>query len=66
MKTKLKSKDIVLDIRANTKQSTRMLVWCRKNLADNEYDTIVMSMFPLWYRFYFHCPKQRLLAILST
>jgi hypothetical protein len=66
MKTKQKAKDTVLDVQGNTDQSTRLLVWCSKNLADNEYDTIVMGMFPLWYRFRFYCPKQRLMAILST
>jgi len=58
--------DIVLDVRGGSEKSIKLLAWCSKNLADNEYDTIVMGMFPLWYRFRFHCPKQRLMAILST
>jgi hypothetical protein len=56
----------VLDVRGGSEKSIKLLAWCSKNLADNEYDTIVMGMFPLWYRFRFHCPNQRLMAILST
>jgi hypothetical protein len=58
--------DIVLDVRGGSEKSIKLLDWCHKNLNEDEYDTTVMAMFPLWYRFHFNCPKTKLLAILST
>ena len=50
----------------NPEQVARLGDWCRNNLDKSDYDFEVVTMFPLWINFRFHCPKQQLLAVLST
>ena len=50
----------------NPDQVARLGDWCRNNLSQTDYDFEVVTMFPLWINFKIHCPKQRMLAILST
>ena len=50
----------------NADQVARLGDWCRNNLAQTDYDFEVISMFPLWINFRFHCPKQQLMAVLSS
>ena len=40
--------------------------WCRNNLKQEEWGHEVVTMFPLWIKFRFYCPKQHVLAILSS
>ena len=47
-------------------QVARLGDWCRNNLTKSDYDFEVVTMFPLWINFRFHCPKKHLLAVLST
>ena len=44
----------------------KLNAWCDENLDQSDYDCTVMGMIPLWFRYHFHCPKNKLLAILST
>lgn len=59
------SNDTVIESR-NTEQIARLGDWCRTNLTKEEWDYDVITMFPLWIKFKIHCPKQRILAILSS
>lgn len=45
---------------------TNLNEWCKANLADNDYESTVVSLFPLLLRYRFHCPKNKLLAVLIT
>ena len=49
-----------------TEQVAKLGDWCRDNLTKSDYDFEIVTMFPLWVNFRFHCPKQQLMAILST
>jgi hypothetical protein len=57
--------DLVVDAR-NNQQIANLADWCRGNLSKNDWDYDVITMFPLRIKFRFHCPKTKLLAILST
>lgn len=57
--------DTVVDVKDNN-QIARLGDWCKSNLAKDEWDYTVITMFPLRIKFRFHCPKTKLLAILST
>lgn len=60
----MKKTDHIIDVR-DPDQMLNMMIWCEKNLNKNEYERILMGMFPLWYRFKFHCPKNKIWAVLS-
>lgn len=63
--TKKKQKsNIVVDAR-DPDQIARLADYCR-GLNKEEWDYTIMTMFPLWIRYHFQCPKQQLLAILNT
>ena len=55
----------MLDVRG-TENVFKLSEWCKNNLDQADYDYTVMGMIPLWFRYQFHCPKNKLLAILST
>lgn len=57
--------DLVVDAKEDH-QIAKLADWCRNSLTKEEWDYTVMTMFPLWIRFKFHCPKTKLLAILSN
>ncbi len=65
MKKKHKTEDTVVDVK-DTHQIARLGDWCKSNLTTAEWDYTVITMFPLWIKFKFHCPKTKLLAILSS
>lgn len=57
--------DIVLDV-TGAERINNLNEWCNANLADGEYESVVMSLFPLQWRYRFSCPKNKLLAVLIT
>lgn len=57
--------DLVVDAK-DSQQIASLADWCKSNLDKEEWDYSVITMFPLRIKFYFHCPKTKLLAILST
>ena len=63
--TKITNNDTVVDAR-NFEQIVSLGDWCRSNLSKEEWEHDVVRMFPLWIKFKFHCPKTKLLAILSS
>ena len=65
MKKTIKTVNHILDVRDSLKIA-KLNDWCRDNLQQDEYESIVMGMCPLWWRYKFHCPKNKLIAILST
>jgi len=49
-----------------TQQIVSLGDWCRSNLTKDEWAHEVITMFPLCIKFKFHCPKTKLLAVLSS
>lgn len=62
---KHQTSDTVVDVKDN-QQIARMADWCKGNLTTEEWDYTVITMFPLWIRFRFHCPKTKVWAVLNT
>ncbi len=56
-----------LTLNANSSEDVSKIVnWCMRNLKNEDWTQDVIGIFPLQVKFHFHCPKQHLLAILST
>jgi hypothetical protein len=58
--------DFVLDIHRDPTQSTNLITWCTENLDPTDYEITVVKMIPCWHRFRFHCPKNKLMAVLAV
>ena len=61
---KNQTNNLVLD--ANGAQVSNVITWCVNNLNESEWDQEVLNFFPLRVKFKFNCPKQHVLAILSS
>lgn len=64
-KTNLNPQDLVVDAKDNHKVAA-LADYCKSNLANDEWEYVVMQLFPLWIRFKFHCEKTKVFAILNT
>ena len=65
MRMTVATSDLIIDARKD-QQIANLADWCKNNLNKEEWDYVVITMFPLWIRFKFYCPKTKLLAILSA
>ena len=65
MKKRLVKSKYIIDARGD--EITKVDRWIEINLDKNEFEYELMDIFPKpWFRYYFKCPQQHLLALLST
>lgn len=63
--TKLKTSEFVMDVR-DPASIVKLNEWCYDNLDHNDFDASIITIFPLWYRYRFRCPKDMVMAALQA
>ena len=65
MKNLLTNSDFILDVRGS--DITQVDAWINQHnlTVDKDYTYTLMDVFPPCFRYYFKCPQQHLMAVLS-
>lgn len=62
---KNKENDLVVHV-YDAKKFYEVSDWCTDNLKETDYEFVLISIFPLYYKVRFSCPTAHVLILLGT